>query len=259
MTIEETKVVETSPEQEQEIEYTPTQLKALDQGWKPKDQFDGLEDEFIDAPEFVRRGELFSKIETQSKELKAVKRALEDFRVNQSKVREQAVDRALKNLKQERRDAIAEGDTDKAFALEDEYDNVAAEKIKIAQEVARPAVQEVNPEFADWTNTNSWYEKDTVMRAAADAIGFDLARGGMTPSQVLKEVAKEIRKEFPHKFNNPKASRAGTVESSSRTGTSNVKDIELSDVETMIMKRLVERGDMTAAEYKKQIKESRGA
>lgn len=256
---EETLIPAEGTEETQEVEYTATQVKALEQGWKPKDQFDGPEDEFIDAPEFVRRGELFSKIETQSKELKAVKRALEDFRSNQSKVREQEFERALKSLKQERRAAMVDGDTERAFELEDEIESISAEKTKIAQEVARPAVQEVNPEFQEWQHTNTWYEKDNVMRAAADAIGFDLARSGMSPSQVLKEVAKEIRKEFPHKFTNPKGARASAVESSSRTGTSRSQDVELSDVEQMIMKRLVERGDMTAAEYKKQIKASRGA
>lgn len=244
---------------EQEVEYTPTQLKALDQGWKPKDQFDGPEDEFIDAPEFVRRGELFSKIETQNKELKAVRRALEEFRANQSKDKTQAIERAIKSLKQERRAAIEDGDTSRAFELEDEIESISAEKTQIAQDSARPSVQEVNPEFQDWQNANSWYGKDNVMRAAADAIGFDLARSGMSPSQVLKEVAKEIRKEFPHKFTNPKGARASAVESSTRTGTTRSSEVELDDTERMIMKRLVERGDMTEAEYKKQIKLSRGA
>lgn len=253
-------VIETPVEGvEQEVEYTPTQLKALDQGWKPKDQFNGPEDEFIDAPEFVRRGELFSKIESQGKELKAVRRALEDFRANQSKSREQEVDREIKNLKQARRAAVIDGDTERAFELEDEIDSISAEKTKIAQEVARPAVQEVNPEFQEWQHTNAWYEKDNVMRAAADAIGFDLARSGMSPSQVLKEVAKEIRKEFPHKFTNPKAARANAVESSTRTGNARSESAELSDIERTIMNRLVSRGDMTEAEYKKQIKASRGA
>jgi hypothetical protein len=252
-------VLQEGAEQTQEVEYTPTQLKALEQGWKPKDEFEGPEDEFIDAPEFVRRGELFSKIESQSKELKAVRRALEDFRANQSKSREQEVDRAIKNLKQERRAAVIDGDAERAFELEDEIDSISAEKTKIAQESARPAVQEVNPEFAEWQNTNAWYEKDNVMRAAADAIGFDLARSGMSPSQVLKEVAKEIRKEFPHKFTNPKGARASAVESSTRTGNARSENVELSDVERTIMNRLVSRGDMTEAEYKKQIKASRGA
>lgn len=245
---------------QQEVEYTPTQLKALDQGWKPKDQFDGPEDEFIDAPEFVRRGELFSKIETQNKELKAVRRALDDFRANQSKVREQEFERALKSLKQERRSAIVDGDTERAFELEDEIESISAEKTKIAQDNARPSVQEVNPEFQEWQHANSWYEKDNVMRAAADAIGLDLARSGMSPTQVLKAVAQEIRKEFPHKFTNPKGARASAVESSTRTGNARSGgDVDLDDTERMIMKRLVERGDMTEAEYKKQIKASRGA
>ena len=46
---------------------------------------------FIDAPEFVRRGELFTKIEKQSKELKAVREALKALGEHHSKVKEMEI------------------------------------------------------------------------------------------------------------------------------------------------------------------------
>ena len=75
-------------EQTQEKQFSAIEQKALDQGWRPKEEFDGDPDAFIDAPEFVRRGELFSKIEHQSKELKAVKAALDALKTHHSRVKE---------------------------------------------------------------------------------------------------------------------------------------------------------------------------
>ena len=87
--VKQEQVVEKTPEQvKEEPQYTEIQLKAIDQGWIPKEEFDGDPEAFIDAAEFVRRGELFEKIEKQSKQLKAVREALEAFRIHHSKVKE---------------------------------------------------------------------------------------------------------------------------------------------------------------------------
>ena len=56
-------------EQEQPT-LSPIEEKAIQMGWRPKDQFEGDEEEFIDAKEFVRRQPLFDRIENQNKQLK---------------------------------------------------------------------------------------------------------------------------------------------------------------------------------------------
>ena len=44
-------------------ELSPIEQKAIQMGWRPKEQFEGDEEEFIDAKEFVRRQPLFDRIE----------------------------------------------------------------------------------------------------------------------------------------------------------------------------------------------------
>ena len=56
-----------------EIEHSPTELKAIESGWVPKEEFQGDEHKWVEAGEFLRRGELFKKIEDQGKQLKDVR------------------------------------------------------------------------------------------------------------------------------------------------------------------------------------------
>ena len=63
---------ETTPEQTAP-ELSPIEQKALEMGWRPKEEFEGEEADFIDATEFVRRKPLFEKIDTVGKELRETK------------------------------------------------------------------------------------------------------------------------------------------------------------------------------------------
>ena len=82
---------------------SPVQQEALDQGWVPKDQFDGDPEKFVDAGEFLRRGELFRKIESQSKEMKELRKALNELAKHNANVRKVEYERAVQSLKAEKK------------------------------------------------------------------------------------------------------------------------------------------------------------
>jgi len=246
------------PSQTQEREYSAIEIKAIEQGWIPKEDFDGDVSEFIDAPEFVRRGELFGKIEKQSKELKAVRQALDALSKHHTKVKEMEYERALKTLKDARRQATMEGDHERALTLEDKIDEVKAEKEAIVQESRQTQVQEPDtytPEFENWVSRNEWYESNRLMRKAADALGKELyEEGGRSPSEVLVLVEKEIRKEFAHKFAGPGAQRRTPVEGSTRGGAAK-DDLQMTSEEVDIMRKIVAvTPGYTEADYKKELK-----
>lgn len=123
---EENLQVENTPQEQvpQERQLSAIEQKAIEQGWRPKEEFDGDESEFIDAPEFVRRGELFTKIEHQSKELKQVRQALEALKTHHNRVKETEYARALKELEAARKQALVEGEHDRFFALEEKIDEI---------------------------------------------------------------------------------------------------------------------------------------
>ena len=133
---------ETIPEQTeqapaQEVKADPYEAKALEMGWRPKEEWDGDEADFIDAKEFVRRQPLFEKIEHQSKAIKQLTQAFEALKTHHTKVKESEYERALKSLKEARKDALREGETERALAYEEKIEEVEQQKADFDQEAQK--------------------------------------------------------------------------------------------------------------------------
>lgn len=249
--------IESQVDNTQVNEPTEVELQAIDSGWVPKDEYKGEEHKWVDAGEFLRRGELFRKIEDQSKQLKDVRNALNDMKKLHGQVREVEYKRALDALREQKKQALIDGDADAVISVDERIDLVKDQQRELAKEP--PAVQESteHPEFTAWTERNNWYKSSTPMRAFADALGRELASAGNSPSEVLKKVEAEVRKEFPNKFRNPNQDKPGVVESGKGTRTSGTGFV-LSDEERQIMNRFVRQGVMTEAKYIEDLKKTRG-
>jgi len=262
-----------STENEQEIVESPDtgtenatpepsdiEKRAMEMGWRPKEQFNGDEIDFIDAKEFVRRQPLFDKIESQSKQLKTLTRTLNELKEHYTKVNEAAYDRAITDLRAQRKEALSQGDGERFEKLDDQIKIAETEKQQLDQLRQAPAQEpEAHPEFVSWKSRNPWYEATGYMRTFADQIGVKLHQRGLPPAEVLAEVEKAVRKEFPQKFKNANKEDAPSIES----GTSNVTkggktSIELSDVERKIMNDFVRTGVMTKEEYINSLKQVKG-
>ena len=74
--------------------------QAREQGWRPKEEYEGDPEKWRPAKEFVERGELFGKIDHMGKELKETRKALKMLQEHHSKVKETEYNNALKELKQ---------------------------------------------------------------------------------------------------------------------------------------------------------------
>lgn len=230
-------------------EVSPVEAQAREQGWVPKDDFKGEEHKWVDAGEFLRRGELFSKIESQNKELKAIRETLLQFKDHHSKVQEAAYKKAVADLKAKKKEALLEGDADLVIEVDEQLDEVKQQQRVIA---AQPRVQEPaqeHPAFVNWKQKNSWYENNKPMRGWADVRGLELAQEGKSPDEVLRIVEREVREEFPKKFENPNRSKAGAVESSTQRGNRGGDSFELTSEQRTMMNKFVKSGLMTEAEY----------
>lgn len=249
---------------EEQVQLSAVEQQAVEAGWVPKEEYlsrDGAEEhKWVDAGEFLRRGELFKKIEDQSKQLKDVRSALNEMKKLHSQVREVEYKRALDTLKAQKKQALEDGDADAVLAAEDRIELV---KEQVKQMQAEPAARDdagaEHPEFVAWTEQNNWYKSSAPMKAFADALGQDLARAGNSPSEVLRKVAIEVRKEFPHKFRNPNQDKPGAVESGKGTGTSRAGGFTLSDEERRVMHTFIRTGVFkTEKEYIEELKKVRG-
>lgn len=245
-------------EQAPEKQYSAIEQRAMEQGWRPKEEFQGDPEAFIDAPEFVRRGELFSKIEVTTRELKQVRQALDALKDHHSKVKETEYKRALASLEAARKQALVEGEHERFFALEEKIEEIKTEKQTFDEELqqASAPAQEVHPAFADWLSKNKWYETDEAMRAYADRLGTKYAKT-LSPPEALRQITEDVKKKFAHEFTNPKSSRPMAVEPSGR-GASNAGNYTMSPEERDIMRKFVRSGVMTEAQYIAELKKVNG-
>lgn len=232
-------------EQKLEVQSDPVADEASAQGWVPKEEFQGDPHKWVDAGEFLRRGELFSKIDSQSREIKDVRKALLNLQEHYTKVKETEYNRALTALKREFKMANREGDYDRADALESEIESVEKEATKFKNEVVavpdEPA--QSHPEFVAWATRNPWYNTQAHMRVFADTEGFKLRQAGLEPREVLKKVEEAVRKEFPTKFNNPNRERPAAVEGQSNRENGAKTEYKLTEAETRMMNSFINQKD----------------
>jgi len=265
LAVDDNKIVENDNSQQQqpnEPQYTEAEQRALAQGWVPKDQYTGT-GKWRDAEEFLDRGELFSKIDEQGRELKNTRSTLEALKQHYKKVAETEYRRALSDLRAQKKNALIEGDADAVIQIDEQIDATKMEAARsiqqIDQRMNQPQEAPPNPHFVAWVNRNPWYQNETAMKVFADTVGADLARKGMlNPTQILEEVERQTKKEFAHKFNNPNRGKPGAVEGSTARGNRGGDDFQLTPEETQVMKKLVRHGVMTEKEYIADIKAERG-
>lgn len=244
-----------------EPQLSEVEVRAQEQGWVPQDQWEGDPDQWRPAKEFLDRGELFKKIDEQKRELKQIKAAMEEFGKHHAKVREVEYQRALATLKAQKKAALEEGDADAVVEIDERIAETKEQAKEAAAEAARPAPQqgEPDPAFVRWQNRNQWYSNDRAMKAVADDVARDLVlRGEKDPTVILSAVEKEVRKEFPHKFENPNRQRASAVEGSvNKGGRATKDDFHLSDDEKRIMNKIVATGAITKEKYIEELKATR--
>ena len=169
-----------------EVVVDPYEAEAREQGWRPKEEFDGDPVKWRPAKEFVERGELFGKIDHLGKELKETKKALKMLQEHHAKVKDTEYKRAVDELKALQKKHLEEGNSDGYLETTELLTDLKAEqKAREVLEVNQP--QQPDPRFIAWVDQNKWYSKDPEMRQYADVLGtgYASANPGLDPEDVL--------------------------------------------------------------------------
>lgn len=239
-------------------EPSPEQLRAMDKGWRPKEEWQGDPDEWVDAREFNLREPIFAQLALTKRQLKEQQKVIDDLKAFTKRTEQVAYDRALETLRQEKKAALEAGDADKLLDIDDKIADIKTEQAlaKRAQQEAPQA--EVNPEWTAWVHKNPWYQVNPDLHDQADAMGIAYAKSNPTksPQDVLKYVEQEIKKANPHLFSNPARNRPSAVDSGNKSmrGNNTADDIQLSEDEQRVMNRFIRNGVMTKDEYIASIK-----
>ncbi len=252
-------------------EVAPVEVKARELGWRPLEEYDGPEEKWVDAGEFVSRQPLFEKIDSLKSELwKSKQEHQKEFtqiRQHFNEMKEVEFKRALEYLKTQKSEAIESGDSKLVVEIDDRIDELkdqrAAEKIQQSpQENKGP-----NPVFVEWAEKNSWYGQDAELRNDADAFAMSfISRNPSLANDVVAILAHVDKKMavIRHKEDGePPMRKSASVESSTNTTTANkgkqkLSINDLSADERSIMKTLVERKVMTQEKYIEDLAKAKG-
>ena len=239
--------------------------RAREQGWRPKEEYDGDQSKWVSAETFVAKGELIDKIESLGRELKNTKKAMAMLQDHHAKVKEAEFTRAVNYLKQQKKQAYESGDVDKIIEIDEQISNVKETQKRQTQLLAEQGqeVQEIHPNFSRWIDNNVWYNNDAELREAADSIGLAHAKSypDKSPDEVLEYVAKKIKSAYPEKFTNQNRSRPSVVDGSGSSGNSRGRQsssFDMSEEEIRVMNTFIRQGIMTKEEYIKELKSVKG-
>jgi len=262
-------------EHEDAREYTPAQEQAVSKGWKPLEEWEGDPDDWVDAPEFNRRGELMDKIGGQSKALKKSQRELEELRKvvkdlvdHNRKISKKSVDELQKELRAQKREAEMSMDYEALDEIDDKLEELKNTRKKIDDldgftndtPKDEPKIpEEVRVAAESWREHNSWYGQDVVLTGAADALANLYGQKAGEDADVEKMfrfIDESLRKEFPHKFKQTQK-RANAVDTSSNTRPIiNRKKARVSDLsaeQKQMAKRFEDQGVISMQEYAQQL------
>ena len=194
--------------------------KAL--GWTPTEEFKGDPEKWIDAPEFVARGEEIMPIlrsnnrrlerelsETQKKlaeqatALEASQAAIKELKEFNTAVSKERMEQVRKELLAELRQAKVDGDVDRELELTDQlatHKAATAAAPKVEEPKSKPTgpdpelVRRSKEEFDAWKARNSWYDTDDVKTAVAVHIAQKLRASGseLVGTAFYDEVAKQV-------------------------------------------------------------------
>lgn len=234
-------------EQEGGHEYAQDVLdEAREGGWKPQDEMKDPS-RYVDPETFVKRGREILPIvhknnERLKKEVEALKSQVNTANLSVKKLQEyhaaleqKAYERAVRDLKAQKKEAIESGDFSTVAEIEDQIDIMKESKPQPLEEPKPQAAPGIPPILQNWMEENkSWYNDDnTEMLDYANAVSIRLRRqdpdNKVVGETFLDSVLKAVKKQFPEKFGT-KRSAASAVEGGNPGGSSTRSGTKLADL-----------------------------
>jgi len=196
--------VEAIPEAPEISEEVIAQAKSM--GHAPLEEWRGDPDKWVDAQVFVDRGKnripiLNERIKHQAQQLNEMKATMAEFASHYTGVQKKAYERAIRDLKAAQTEAVAEGDTAKFSAVDQQIEHLRANPP--AAPNIQPPDPSQDPVFQEWLGENQWYKDDKQLGAYAEASAGPYVRQsnpGLVGADFLDEVRKEVAARFPEKF-----------------------------------------------------------
>lgn len=210
------------------------EAEAHAEGWRPLEKFKGDPDKWIDAKEFVERGEnilplvkaqngkLKGELESQKRSLSEMRAAMDEFKLfheeTAAKLKKDAKEsyaRAEADLKAARKQARSDGDDDKVDEINDTLVDLKREAEKESAKATKAPTNKSSedisktPEFQSWAKENPWFGEDTRKSRLAVAIGQEIR--AKTPNISIYDFLEQVSEEVDSTFGTTKQSNRDAV------------------------------------------------
>jgi hypothetical protein len=245
---------------EEKSQYSQEEQDAISQGWNPN--YEGPDKR--SAKEYLERGSFFKKIDAQNKEIKELKTLVKEVVDNGRKAQQAAYERALKQIEEQKLQALSSGDVDTYKQMEQH--EVELKKQGLPQSM--PQQQETPQELQEWADRNkAWFNTNPenedltlIAQGLENAIVYEYRRKGIEPNQieVLEKVEKQIKQlpQYRARFDNPNQSKPSAVGTSTvTTSTKTSLTSQFSAQQKVIAENLARSGIMSKEEYARELKE----
>lgn len=286
---------ESEEESFENTQLSPAEEKAVANGWMTEEDWKEAgndPDDWVDARTFNMRGELLGKVykeraarqqlEGRIGELQTVIKQLGDHNL---KIAQREVDDAISTLRSQKAEAQSNEDYESVNEIDDRLDELKQAKQQLAegaQQQQRQAQQQqpqVPPALRtwlsqgqavmqDWMAQNPWFQKDSVMNAAASRLADEIVNESLdesgvpsiTPEAMLSRVKMRMKQEFPQKFRSAgprkpavaSGANEGRARAQAKTGKYSARD--MSSEQRRIYKAMKEAGTpISESEYAAQL------
>lgn len=195
--------------------------EAKEDGWAPKEEWRGPDEQWIDAKSFVEKGEKISgilkskigRLENDVESLRHTNAEFKKFTDAQIAKERKKSQQLIEELEQVKATAITEGDGAAAVKAEREINDLRNSE--------QPNVDVHNQMAQAWAAQNAWYGTNQKLGAFADGIAERIVQEGYTGQAYFNELTRRTKETFPEEFENPNRSKANGVETG---GDKEVKD-----------------------------------
>lgn len=196
----------TETTEESTIETPAIETEAKAKGWKPKEEFHGPSEKWVDAEEFIKQSDPVYQVKRLRQALKTRDRELEAVVKFTKAQQEVAYRKGMEDLQARLDEAVELGDKEAARTVTREMDKY--------QKQAAP-VNELPLEVAEFQERNKWFDRDDELTSIAVALAQTYAKKHQDKDLAtrLEMVEEEIKRRYPEKFEKPRREIPSPVES----------------------------------------------
>jgi len=249
----------TETQNSQEPEVNEVESKAMEKGWRPKEEWsdhDGKE--WVPADEFLRREPIFERMRALKNKVSTVENDLRLVAGHLEKVRQVEYDRARADLIREKKEALTEGDVDRVMEIDEQITTLREEAKTPPPQNQANQIQQI---FADWSERNSWYQENEDMNTFAEGYGLRLQKQepNLPYDKFLEKIAAKTKEQFKTSPR-PSAVDTGTTDGRSQARPTSragkLKESDLSEQDRRIMNTVLRSGvKLTKEQYLEQLQE----